>query len=238
MPQIKAVTYDLWNTLVHNRNYGEFRLPALKKILSQYGYDIKDSVVEAAYLGGFRHSSQIIKTEDYRHVESREIASEVLRLLGIEDEDLLYLLVPMYENAILCDPPSLKDGVFEALEYTQKYKVGLVSVTGVSPGRLVRGVMEKHGILEYFDALAFSDEVKWVKPNVKLFLHAVDELGVSPEETVHIGDSMKGDVVGAINAGMRVIWVKTKEPVFLPKYKPEGVIESLSELPIVLRSLE
>jgi FMN phosphatase YigB (HAD superfamily) len=99
-------------------------------------------------------------------------------------------------------------------------------------------MMEKQGILNYFDALSFSDEVKWVKPNVKLFQHAIDELGVSPEETVHIGDSMKGDVVGAINAGMRIIWVKTKEQNFLPEYKPDGVIKSLFELPKVLRSLD
>ena len=238
MPVIKAVTYDLWNTLVHNRNYGEFRLPALKKSLSDHGFFFEDQVIEEAYLGGFRHSSQIINTEDHRHVEPWEIASEVLRLLGVEDEGVLGLFVSIYEDAFLCDPPSLKDGVFEALEFTRKYKVGLVSVTGVSPGRLVRGVMKTQGILKYFDALSFSDEVKWVKPNVKLFQHAIDELGVSPEETVHIGDSLKGDVVGAINAGMRVIWVKTKDQEYLPKYKPDGVIMSLSELPMVLRSLE
>jgi putative hydrolase of the HAD superfamily len=235
---IKAVTYDLWNTLVHNRNYGEFRLPALKEVLKDHGYGFEDKVVEGAYLGGFRHSGRVIRTEDHRHVEPVEIAGEVLRLLGVKKEALLALLVPIYEDAFLRDPPSLKEGVFEALEYTRRYKVGLVSVTGVSPGRLVRGVMESQGILGYFDSLSFSDEVKWVKPNVKLFLHAVEELGVSPEETVHIGDSMKGDIVGAINAGMKVVWVKTKEQEFVPGYEPDGVIESLFELPDVLRSLE
>jgi len=45
-------------------------------------------------------------------------------------------------------------------------------------------------------------------------------------------------VVGAIDAGMRVIWVKTKEREFIPGYEPAGVIESLFELPDVLRSLE
>ena len=238
MPGIKAVTYDLWNTLVHNRNYGEFRLPALKRALSDHGYVFEDTVVEEAYLRGFRYSSKIINTEDYRHVEPCEIAGEVMRVLNVTDEHLLDLFVTIYEDAFLCDPPSLKQGVFEALEYTQKYKVGLVSVTGVSPGRLVRCVLERQGILKYFDALSFSDEVKWVKPSVKLFQHAIDKLGVSPEETVHIGDSIKGDIVGAINAGMRVIWVKTREQDIPPKYKPDGVIESLSELPRALRFLE
>jgi putative hydrolase of the HAD superfamily len=147
-------------------------------------------------------------------------------------------MVPFYEDSFMCDPPKLKEGVFEALEYTKKYRVGLVSVTGVSPGRLVRQVMKEYGILDYFECLSFSDEVKWVKPNVKLYQAATDALGIAPEETVHIGDSMKGDIVGAIDAGMRVIWVKTKEQPSIEGYEPHGVITSLLELPEALRSLE
>lgn len=236
---IRAVTYDLWNTLVHNRNYGEFRIPSLKKALHDSGYSFEDDIVEDAYLGGFRHSSRIINTQDHRHVEPREIIEEVLRLLDVKDGSLVDALVPMYEEAFLLDPPKLKEGVFEALEYTKdRYKVALVSVTGVSPGRLVRRVMKDYNIIDYFEALSFSDEVKWVKPSVKLYHHATNQLGVAPEETVHIGDSMKGDIVGAINAGMKVIWVKTKETEYIEGYEPHGVIESLFELPEVLRSLE
>lgn len=238
MPKIKAVTYDLWNTLVHNRNYGEFRVPSLKRILKENGYRFKDSVVEDAYLGGFRYSGRVIRSENHRHVEPQEIVGEVLRLLRIEKDNMIDELALMYEDSFMCDPPKLKEGVFEALEYTKKYKVGLVSVTGVSPGRLVRGVMEGYGILDYFDTLSFSDEVKYVKPNVQLYHHATEALGVAPEDTVHIGDSMKGDIVGAIDAGMKVIWVKTKEQPKIEGYEPHGVITSLLELPEALRSLE
>jgi putative hydrolase of the HAD superfamily len=236
--RIRAVTYDLWNTLVHNRNYGEFRLPALKRTLNEHGYGFDDAVVEDAYIGGFRYSGRIIRAEGHRHVETHEIVGEVLRLLGVEDGGILEKMVPFYEDSFMCDPPKLKEGVFEALEYTKKYRVGLVSVTGISPGRLVRQVMKEYGILDYFECLSFSDEVKWVKPNVKLYQAATDALGIAPEETVHIGDSMKGDIVGAIDAGMRVIWVKTKEQPSIEGYEPHGVITSLLELPEALRSLE
>jgi len=235
---IKAVTYDLWNTLVHNRNYGEFRVPALKRTLRDHGYIFEDVVVDEAYLGGFRHSGVVIRSENHRHVETVEIVGEVLRLLEVKDEGVLNELVHMYEDSFLCDPPRLKEGVFEALEFTRRYMVGLVSVTGVSPGRLVRGVMRAHGIMDYFDTLIFSDEVKWVKPSVKLFQSAVEAFGIAPEDIVHIGDSMKGDVVGAKRSGMRVIWVKTKEQPWVEGHEPDGVITSLLELPEVLRSLE
>jgi len=208
----EAVTFDLWNTLVHNRNYGEFRLPALKRILAGHGYVFDDEVVEGAYLGGFRHSSEVIKTENHRHVEIDEIVGEVLRLLDVDDVSVFSELVPMYERAVLSDPPGLKEGVFEALDYD--------------------------GILNYFEVLSFSDEVKWVKPSVRLFQSAIEALGVAPEDIVHIGDSMKGDVVGAKRSGMRVIWVKTNEQPYVEGYEPDGVITSLLELPDALRSLE
>lgn len=236
--RIKAVTYDLWNTLVHNRNYGEFRLPGLKRKLREHGYSFDARVVEDAYLGGFRFSGRVIRSESHRHGETSEIVGEVLRLLGVKDESVLGELVPMYEESFLCDPPRLKEGVFEALDYTKRYKVDLVSVTGVSPGRLVRPMMKEHGILGYFEALSFSDEVKWVKPNVKLYHSATEALGIAPEETVQVGDSMKGDIVGAIDAGMRVIWVNTKEQPSIEGYDPHWVITSLLELPEALRSLE
>ena len=236
--RIRAVTYDLWNTLVHNRNYGEFRLPALKRTLREHGYSFDDPIVEDAYHGGFRYSGKVIRAEDHRHVETHEIVGKVLRLLGVEDAGVLKKMVPFYEDSFMCDPPKLKEGVFEALEYTKRYSVGLVSVTGVSPGRLVRQVMRDHGILDYFEALSFSDEVKWVKPNVKLYQAATETLGIAPEETVHIGDSMKGDIVGAIDAGMKVLWVKTKEQPRIEGYEPDCVITSLLELPDALRSLE
>ncbi len=162
----------------------------------------------------------------------------MLRLLGVEDEGVLGELVPMYENSFLCDPPRLKEGVFEALDYTKRYRVGLVSVTGVSPGRLVRRMLKAHGILVYFEVLSFSDEVKWVKPSVKLYQSATEAFGVAPEDIVHIGDSVKGDVVGAKRSGMRVIWVKIKEQPRVDGYEPDGVITSLLELPEALRSLE
>ena len=235
---IKSVTYDLWNTLVHNRNYGEFRLPALKRTLYKHGYSFEDAVVDTAYLGGFRHSGRVIKSESYRHVETEEIVGEVLRLLEVKDDTVLNKLVPMYEDSFLRDPPKLKEGVFEALEFTSRYRVGLVSVTGVSPGRLVRSVMRAQGIIDYFDTLIFSDEVKWVKPSVKLYQSAIEALCVAPENIVHVGDSMKGDVVGAKRSGMRVIWVKTKEQPYVEGYEPDGVITSLLELPDALHSLE
>jgi putative hydrolase of the HAD superfamily len=235
---IEAVTFDLWDTLVYNRNYGEYRLPELKRILQTCGLALTDDEVNEAYMSGFRHSSRVIPAEGYRHVETREIVDKVLETIGYSSAETRDLLVKVYEEAILSDPPNLKEGVFEALDYVRdRYKIGLISVTGVSPGRIVREILRDHGILHYFDVLTFSDEVKLVKPNPRLFTACLNELNVRPENAVHVGDSYKSDVIGAIDAGMRTIWVKTREQEQKPGYVADFILDSLFELLDALRAL-
>jgi putative hydrolase of the HAD superfamily len=235
---LEAVTFDLWDTLVYNRNYGEFRLPELKRVLKSYGMELSEEALNEAYMSGFRYSSRVIPAENHRHVETEEIVKKVLETVGYTSPETSAELVRIYEEAVLCDPPRLKEGVVDVLSYVkQQYKVGLISVTGVSPGRIIREILYEYGVLQYFDALSFSDEVKFVKPNPRLFASCLEELEVAPENTVHVGDSYKSDVVGAIEAGMRVIWIKTREQDRIQGYVPDAVIRDIAELPVVLKSL-
>lgn len=237
--QLEAVTFDLWDTLVYTRNYSEFRLPQLTKILREQGLSNTDDEILEAYQAGFNYSMRTIPLEGYRHIETNEIVEKVLEKVGFTSEAARNKLIHIYEEAILCDPPKLKEGVFEALDYVKdRYRIGLISVTGVSPGRIVREILREYGVLDYFEVLTFSDEVKLVKPNPRLFTTCLDELDVEPCNAVHVGDSFKSDIVGAIDAGMRSIWVKTREQVMKPGYKPDAVISSLLEFPDALRALE
>ncbi len=236
---LEAVTFDLWDTLVYNRNYGEFRLPELSRILKSCGLELSYEELNEAYMSGFRYSSRVIPAENHRHVETEEIVEKVLDAVGYSSPKTREKIVRIYEEAILCDPPRLKEGVVDVLDYVKgRYMVGLISVTGVSPGRIVRAILRDYGILHYFEALTFSDEVKIVKPNPLLFTSCLEELGVAPENAVHVGDSYKSDIVGAIDAGMHVIWVKTREQEQKQGYVPDAVINNIVELPAVLKSLE
>lgn len=235
---IRAITFDLWDTLVYNRNYSEYRLPELDRVLRSAGITLTEEDLNEAYMSGFRYSSMTIPAKGYRHVETHEIVDKVLEHVGYSSPETREELVRVYEEAILCDPPKLKEGVIEALDYVKgKYKVGLISVTGVSPGRIVREILSDHGILHYFDALVFSDEVKLVKPNPDLFRACLTILDSAPQETIHVGDSFKSDIVGAIDAGMRTIWVKTREQDQRQGYVPDAVITSLLEFPETIRAL-
>lgn len=233
--ELLATTFDLWGTLLYNKNYAAIRLPELKRVLGSCGLNLDDSVVNEAYMNGFRYSSQVIASEGLRHVETAEIVEKVLQSVGCDSKAIRDELITVYEEAALLDLPLLKEGVEDALSYvSDHYKVGLISVTGVTPGRVIRVILDDYDVLKYFDALTFSDEVKVVKPHTGLFLACLREIGVDATRAVHIGDSFKSDVVGAIDAGMNAIWLKDREQVQVPGYVPYAIIHNLSELPNVL----
>lgn len=233
---IEAVTFDLWDTLVHTRNYSEFRLPALNRQLMVNGVFLDEDELNEAYMAGWRHSSHVIRVEGNRHVQTAEIVDRVLSEVGLVDPPNRDEIVRMYEEAVLMDPPRLKEGVTETLTaLSGRYRLGIVSVTGVSAGRLMRNILERQGVLGLFEALAFSDELGYVKPDPRLFMAALEELGVEPGKAVHVGDSVKSDVLGARNAGMKTVWLKTRDQKLVAE--PDRVITRLTQLPETLETL-
>jgi putative hydrolase of the HAD superfamily len=91
------------------------------------------------------------------------------------------------------------------------YRVALISNTGMTPGRLFRRYLAQQGILDFFHVLTFSDEVKLCKPSTEMFHMTLQELGTTPDKTVHLGDHIQNDVLGANRAGMTSVLLGTAE---------------------------
>lgn len=68
------------------------------------------------------------------------------------------------------------------------------------------------------------------KPDPAIFRHALELAGAQPKEAIHVGDSPREDVEGALGAGI--------QPVLLGAAGSHGVpaISSLSELPALVSS--
>ncbi|WP_461863484.1 HAD family hydrolase [Thermococcus sp.] len=87
------------------------------------------------------------------------------------------------------------------------YKLGVVT-SGPSYQKLKLRIAK---LDRYFDVIITRDDVNAIKPEPKIFLHALERLGVEPEEAVMIGDSLQQDVYGAKNVGMTGIWINRKD---------------------------
>ena len=164
----------------------------------------------------------------------------ILDKLGTEvGHDLKLAVVKYFEEVLLEDPPTLHEGVKLTLESLYgKYPIGLISDSGLTPGRVLRKVLKLRGILRFFLFTIFSDEVGYNKPNPIIFKQALKLLGVQPQETVHVGDLLETDITGAKGVGMLTVWVNRDEEVPLDKsFYPDYQIDQLPELLALLERL-
>lgn len=71
--------------------------------------------------------------------------------------------------------------------------------------------MEAAG-LPAFDAVVTSRDCGARKPHPSIFEHTCRELNVAPREAVFVGDCWETDVVGALRAGLRPVWIRQNRP--------------------------
>ncbi|BDU50411.1 HAD family hydrolase [Haliovirga abyssi] len=59
-----------------------------------------------------------------------------------------------------------------------------------------------------FDCVLTSEDAKSYKPRKELFELALNEMKLSNNEVIHIGDSIRSDILGAKKCGIKSIWLK------------------------------
>lgn len=83
----------------------------------------------------------------------------------------------------------------------------------------------------HFDHVITSEDCRAYKPNQELFETALSRLNLSPGEVLHAGDSWEGDVLGAFQAGIPVLWIdRRKRPVKTTTIKPDYTADDLNGL--------
>ncbi len=94
-------------------------------------------------------------------------------------------------------------------EMKKKYKTGMISNSQKdgSTRALDSDVYDK--MAGFFDCIIISAEGDIpAKPHPKPFEMMLEKLGVKAEEAVFVGDDLRVDIEGSINAGMKAIWLK------------------------------
>ena len=97
-------------------------------------------MVKEAFSLAFKLPPRDLEKIEYRHIYTMTRVVKMLEILNIElSETMRYLIKQNFENAMLIDPPLLKTGVKQTLKkLSSDYKLGLISNTGVTPGRIIK----------------------------------------------------------------------------------------------------
>lgn len=250
---IDTVTFDVWNTLVVNDYHDDrlriHRTMCILEALNSRGYSYSWDQAVAAYDYSDARLADVWKTEC--DVSNDKHIIFFLEGLGLDASDgLVTAIREPYAHALLQFRPKLVEGAAELLYSLRDkgYRLGLISNTGRTPGRVMREVLEDYGMLRCFDSATFSDEAGYIKPSPRIYEMAMDSLGARPEGTVHVGDNPLLDVYGARACGIRAI-LFTKYMASFERYaskyyhangrhaEPDGVVASLGEVEAALSRL-
>jgi putative hydrolase of the HAD superfamily len=93
-----------------------------------------------------------------------------------------------------------------------------------------------HGLGDLLDELVYTSDLECSKPHPSVFREIASRLGVPPESCVMIGDRQIDDVMGARAVGMRGVWRRNDSGFPTSDVVPDAIVETLAELPALLRS--
>ena len=231
---IKAVFFDFYQTL---SGWGQTSFEAsLRKIAARYRVEINWNRYDTAIENLFVHTP-VSKPPTYALAESVVAVMmrqcEFIRELGIQEhvEQMAWELLQSGHPLFAATNATLYEDVVPTLQGLRDagFKLGIVSNwdTPLDP------LLERLGIVDYFDAIVASHDarVRSEKPDPHIFNYALAAVGVSAEETVHIGDTYEADIVGARNVGIRPILLD-REGTQVGRWGE--TIQSLAELPEML----
>lgn len=128
----------------------------------------------------------------------------------------------------------LFDDVVPCLEWLRAAGLLLAAVTNAS-GVHQRQKIADLGLSPFFDHVAIAGELGVAKPDPVMFHSVCLGMGCEPAQTVHVGDKLDTDAIGARDAGLGAVWLDRDD---IGLCAPEGVhtVAGLSELPELLVS--
>ena len=134
------------------------------------------------------------------------------------------------------DPPvALYSDVRRCLDQLRGDHRRLGIVSNSTSEAAVRRILDRVGILPYFERVISSGTEGVAKPDPEIFRRALARLGVPAGEALYVGDMARTDARAARGAGLHSVWLH-RDGTGLGDDPPE--IISLLEVPLVVQQLE
>jgi len=175
MTHKKAFIFDLDGVIVDTAKY---HFLAWKKIATELGIEFTEENNEL-----LKGVSRVRSLDIILELGNKEASQEDKnKWLTQKNNDYLSQLVDMDSSEIL-------PGVFEVLKYL---KANNQPIALGSASKNARPILEKTGLLSYFDSVVDGNDVTNAKPDPEVFLIAAKLLNIEPENSIVFEDSVAG----------------------------------------------
>lgn len=255
---IKAVLFDLDDTLLWDERSVKEAFAAACAAAAAHYPAIDPSELEAAVREEARNLYQSYETfsftsmiginpfeglwgrfnggeqEQFRMLESlvpqyrKDAWTLGLKAVGVHDEELGEQLGELFP-AERRRRPHVYEETFQVLNQL-KGRVKLLLLTNGAPDLQQEKIEGVPGLADYFDAIVISGSFGEGKPAASIFHHAIEKLGIQPDEGLMVGDKLTTDIIGANGIGMPSVWINRHHLNRQPDIQPAHEIQHLSEI--------
>ena len=231
--KIEAVIFDYGNTLIELGGEQVVLLNdfLFKLVTSMFGACNKDSFAK------IRHDQILTpySNEDFIENDRVGICIELIEKLYAEKptkeqiESMLELKQSSFVDVITA-PPFLETLL---LKLKERYRLAFIS--NYPCGASIHESLKKNRLDNMFESVVVSGDIGVVKPHPKIFQKCLNELDISAEKALYVGDNWLADIQGAKRIGMQA--VHTTQYVSYEQFEPyegdmmpDAVIGHLQEL--------
>jgi len=249
---IKGIIFDLGRTLIYSREkrmiVDQEATAALLAYLNANGI-----TPELEFVTSFRIArEQGLRIAENTHLEQKmEIALRAALQLTSEDEPvsdgILRRAVDVYFDVYEQYWIAYSDTI-EVLDRLSGLGMRLGAISNFESDKMMRRVLDRYGISPYLSPIIISAMVNWRKPRPDIFQLVSQEWELNPHEIVMVGDSLRDDIAGAHNTGMRGILICRSKQAGLKgtenfrynhaEIKPDATISSLEEVQGAIARME
>ncbi len=217
MSMLKAITFDLFGTLVDG-GYPDVEI-ILQELVEDTGIPLRVKKILQTWNQVLFQVRSDGKFRTLRDLDM-EVLPKVFEMMNIDADPEVYV-DRLFQRFKMAKPYPEVAHVMRSLDGIPRALVSDADRSMVEP------VLKNLGI--DFDAVVYSEEVQCYKPDPRIFNAALEQLGISPKDGIHVGDVTKLDVIGAANAGMSSYWVN-RDGATAIKCKPSHQGEDLTPL--------
>ncbi|HTR32856.1 MAG TPA: HAD family hydrolase [Gaiellaceae bacterium] len=193
--RVKAVVFDLWETLIDWNHDANALMHA--RLAERLGFDFYDR-----WNGARERYTAPVRT--------------VLAGVGVPADAMDDVMSIRSEFVGGCLVP--RAGAVDTLHRLREegYLVGLITVCTED----VELLWPESDFAGLFDAEVFSNAVGLAKPDPRIYLHCCELLGVEPAQAVFVGDGANDELAGARRVGMEAILIhRPGEDPFWPEVR-------------------
>ena len=217
MAQAQVITFDFYGTLVQ---WHEALDIAFREMLVRRGLPTSGTAALASdFAAEGRRLRDTPPWKPYREVLRDSVVFALKRAgLAAQDVDGEGLIARVSCIPVHPDVPAA------LAELKKRYRLAAISNTDDD---LIAGSLPGLGI--ELDAVVTAQQARAYKPDLRLFRHAHQVLGVTPGEVVHIAASQPLDMAVCRVLGIRAFWVNRRNEAAEEQYRPFTEVTTVAE---------